>query len=148
MMAHEKLFHVGIKALITNANEKILLLQTIPMKGTVPHWDIPGGRIQEGQDAEATLRREVQEETGITVMAPPVFYAAAISNIEIPVPEVGKVGLLLMIYTIAAHEAEKVILSPEHTAYEWVGAMEAAERLSFKYPQEFTALLRDGGARR
>jgi 8-oxo-dGTP diphosphatase len=148
MMAHEKLFHVGVKALITNANEKLLLLRTIPLSGAEPHWDIPGGRIKEGQDSETTLRREVQEETGITSMTPPVFYAAVISSMQIPVVGVGKVGLLLMVYTVGVHDATDITLSSEHTAYEWVGAMEAADRLNYKYPKEFTALLRDGGVRR
>jgi 8-oxo-dGTP pyrophosphatase MutT (NUDIX family) len=129
MMAHEKLFHVGVKAaLITNASEKVLLLKTIPLPNAEPHWDIPGGRIQEGQDSETTLHREVQEETGISVISPPVFYAAVISNIQIPVAAIGKVGLLLMVYTVTVQEAVKITLSPEHTAYEWTGATETAER--------------------
>ncbi len=143
-MAHEKLFHIGVKTLMTNASGKVLVLKTIPLSGTEPHWDIPGGRIQEGQDSETTLRREVAEETGITVTAQPVFYTAVISNIEIPVAEVGRVGLLLMIYTVGVNDTTKIVLSSEHTAYEWVDAAEAAERLNYKYPKSFTALLRAG----
>ena len=140
-MTKERLFHVGVKALLTNSANKLLVLRTIPFHNTEPHWDIPGGRIQQSDDAETTLRREVAEETGISNIDGITFYTAVISNIEIPVAEVGTVGLLLMIYTVRTSDTAAIDLSDEHTTYEWVDYQEAAKRLSYKYPPAFTTLL-------
>lgn len=65
---NEDKFHLGIKALIVNSENKILLLKVNPLalKNQVqPYWDIPGGRIEKGSTVEKTLEREVAEETGI-----------------------------------------------------------------------------------
>ena len=143
-MAKEKLFQVGVKALITNSEGKILVLDSGKwhLKHQKRHWDIPGGRIQEGHSALDTLRREVEEETGIKKMNNPEFFTAVISNfIEIPVN--GRmVSLLLMVYKVTIPKDSKIVLSEEHTGHEWVNAKEAAKRLAYKYPPEFTELLK------
>lgn len=144
-MANEKLFYVGFKALITNTEGKILLMEedvsghSIP---TDPYWDMPGGRIQKGEDAAAALKREVLEETGIQELTSIQFFTAVISNHEIKLPGgEEKAGLLLMIYKVSVPEDVTVVLSSEHTGYEWVDSATAAERLGNKYPAEFTDLL-------
>ena len=140
-MAKEKLFHIGVKALITNGHDKILVLRTIPFQNAAVHWDIPGGRIKEGDTVDETLRREVMEETGVLHITQIEFVTAVVSNIAIPVPGLGNVGLLLMIYTAHIPGDAAITLSEEHTTYEWVDHAEAAERLRYKYPDTFTALL-------
>ena len=143
-MAHEKLFHVGVKALIVDADDRVLLLRVNTAnfkKDKTPHWDIPGGRIQEGQTALDTLQREVEEETGIAKIVSAEYLAGVISNIEIPVSDELTVGLVLVVYTVTIPEQSTIVLSDEHTAYEWVSRAEAAERLQFKYPEAFTNAL-------
>lgn len=143
-MASEKLFHVGVKALITNRRGKILVfdVNTKHLRAEkVAHWDLPGGRIQRGQNAEETLRREVQEEAGITKLNSIDFFSAVVSNIEIPVSKSQKVGLLLLIYKVAIPEESKIILSDEHVDYEWVTPAIAAKRLKYKYSKVFTEAL-------
>lgn len=148
-MANEKLFFVGFKALIANSENKFMLMEEDVSDHTIktdPYWDMPGGRIQKGEDAEAALKREVEEETGITELTSTSFFTAVISNHEIKVADDERAGLLLMIYKVSVPEDSKIRLSEEHTAYEWVDATEAAKRLSHKYPKEFTDLLLQGDA--
>jgi 8-oxo-dGTP pyrophosphatase MutT (NUDIX family) len=142
-MATEKLFQVGIKALITNKKGGILLLDSGEwhLKNQTQHWDIPGGRIQEGHSLLETLQREVEEETGIKQIDSPVFFTAVMSNFkDMPVGE-HMVGLILMVYKVKVPENSKITLSHEHSGYEWVEAKEAAKRLAYKYPPEFTKQL-------
>lgn len=141
-MANEKKFHVGIKVLIENPDGQVLLMKTMAWKPNPAHWDIPGGRIQEGQTVDDTMAREVEEETGVTDITNPQFFTAVISNIEIPLKDGEVVGLVLMIYKATIPSDSHIQLSEEHTDYEWVSKVEAAERLSFKYPKEFTEKLR------
>ncbi len=143
-MSKEKLFYVGIKGLIRNRNEQYLLLKSSLRNHTINtkvYWDIPGGRIEEGADALQTLQREIEEETGINEIKDPEFFAALISHHQIPIDDNRKAGLVLMIYTVGIPEGAEITLSDEHTDYEWVDAVVAAERLANKYPEEFTSKL-------
>ena len=54
-----KLFQISIKGLIFK-DKKVLLLRE--RKGT---WDLPGGRLQHGENFEQTLKRECEEEIGV-----------------------------------------------------------------------------------
>lgn len=50
-------------------------------------------------------------------------------------------GLVLMVYKVKLPKDSKIKLSEEHTDYGWVDKKEAAKRLAYKYPPEFTTLL-------
>ena len=69
---NEDIFNLGIKAIIKNSEGKILLLRVnldqLQVKDKGAYWDIPGGRIHKGSTVEETLKREVEEETGITAI--------------------------------------------------------------------------------
>jgi 8-oxo-dGTP pyrophosphatase MutT (NUDIX family) len=142
-MAQEKLFQIGIKALVTDEQDRILLLFSGDwhLKNQTEHWDIPGGRIQEGSTPLETLQREVEEETGIKGISKTEFFTAVVSNFK-DMPVGGRmVGLALMIYKVNIPPNSKIALSHEHSKYEWVDRKEAAKRLAYKYPPEFTDLL-------
>lgn len=58
----EQLFQIGIKAVAQNNQGQILLL-AVPQWGDSPaHWDLPGGRMEPGEDFMQTLRRELQRK--------------------------------------------------------------------------------------
>src|SRR5437879_6067770 len=117
----EKMFHVGIKALIENDEGKVLLLHALgwTKNNTPPHWDIPGGRVKEGQKVLDVLKREIEEETGVGKVTGTSFFTAVIANHEIPF-ETHMLGLVLMVYKASIPENSKIKLSHEHTDYEWV----------------------------
>lgn len=56
---------VGVGAIIFN-NDRVLLVQRghAPMKG---EWSLPGGALEVGETLEEGVKREIQEETGLTV---------------------------------------------------------------------------------
>lgn len=134
-MTKEQSFQVGIKALITNDGDEVLVLDTggWHLKNQNRHWDIPGGRIQEGYGILDTLAREIEEEIGIKKTAAAKLFTAVPANFP---------GLMLLVYKMKIPDGSKIKLSPEHVAYEWVSKKEAAKRLSYKYPAEFTDLLK------
>lgn len=145
-MSKEKLFQVGVKALIEDKSGKILVFRADTTydhpDGVEQYWDIAGGRIKEGQNVEQALKREIEEETGITEIKSFELFTSVISNHEITLGEGIKTGLVLMIYKVTIPEDSEIKLSPEHDKYEWVDKKEAAKLLADKYPLEFTDLLR------
>lgn len=54
-------YRVGLKALIRNNKDEVLLV-----KENSDKWDLPGGGLDHGEAPEDCLRRELLEETGLT----------------------------------------------------------------------------------
>lgn len=61
---------VGLKALITNEQGQYLLFHRRDPRPGESHtiWEIPGGRMESGEEVPDALKREVQSETGLTVV--------------------------------------------------------------------------------
>jgi len=125
----EDTFHVGVKVII-KSNGTILLVKT------KRYWDLPGGRIQVSEHPEATARREVAEETGITDLGPLDHLTIITSSIRIPIKDKQSVGLLFSFYTATLANNPPILLSPEHVAYEWIAPETAYELLKVSYGQD------------
>jgi len=52
---------VGVGAVLSNARGEVLLVRTAKAG-----WEIPGGRVESGEDLIAALERELREEAGCT----------------------------------------------------------------------------------
>lgn len=109
--------------------------------GGKPYWDIPGGRIEKGDSDEKTLRREVEEETGIKEIRKIEKFDMVLSNIRIPTDE-GSVGLILAIYLCDIGDVEEIGISDEHVTHNFFPSSKAAKLLEFKYPKEFIEKIR------
>jgi len=137
---NEQKFHVGVKALIMNDKNKILILKANPeeMRLHQPvHWDLPGGRIKGGDSVEETLRKEVQEELGIDNIEILGHFDTHISNLKIPL-ENETVSLLMVVYKCKLRDYNnKFNLSFEHLEYKWASVDEAKELLKVKFPSSF-----------
>ena len=57
---------VAVGAVIWNSKREVLLVRRL-RPPRVDEWSIPGGKIEWGETVEAALKREVREETGLTV---------------------------------------------------------------------------------
>lgn len=136
----EKNFHLGVKALIQNEAGKVLILKVNQKKFIKPgqdHWDIPGGRVLEGTTIEDTLLREIEEEIGAVKLQSMTPFDTIVSNMEIPLKDGGKVGLILTVYLCTVKEPINVQLSEEHIEYAWVFPQEAMPFLAYKYSPSF-----------
>ena len=111
----DRKLQVGVKCFIKNNEGKYLLLQR-----AVPYlaydidckWDIPGGRINIGEPHLEALRREIAEETGMTLTGVERIIGAQdiLRN-----PEIHVVRL-----TYIASAAGEIKLDPkEHKKFGW-----------------------------
>ena len=126
----EQLFQIGIKAIIRNAENQILLLKN------KDYWDIPGGRIDQGEDIETTLLRELNEEIGVNHIAQKQLWDVVKSVKQLPYGNM-MTSLMLIVYCVQL-PADQIPHSCEPGAMlHWVSSEEAADRLKNKYPGSF-----------
>lgn len=119
----EKLFHLGIKALIVY-KKKLLILYC--ENSARAYWDVPGGRVQAGEDILQTLQREVFEETGITELQGLQEIGMCRAPFRSTIQNGDEIGLIFAFFT--AHvEHDTVVLSDEHQQYEWASKERALE---------------------
>ncbi|MDE1871362.1 MAG: NUDIX hydrolase [Candidatus Micrarchaeota archaeon] len=145
-MAEEAKFEIGIKALILNDRNRILVLKAGEEElryEKQDFWDLPGGRIQLNSDIEETLRREINEELGIpgSTLRINGIFDASISNFKITRKK-EKLSLMLITYEcgLSAHKEFKI--SKEHSEYRWMPVNVAARHLGKKFPKAFVDKLR------
>ena len=126
----EQLFQIGIKAIIRNDENQILLLKN------KDYWDIPGGRIDQGEDIETTLLRELNEEIGVNHIAQKQLWDVVKSVKQLPYGNM-MTSLMLIVYCVQL-PADQIPHTCEPGAMlHWVSAEEAADHLKNKYPGSF-----------
>ena len=107
-----------VRAIILNKENKILLIKRAANDSwNSDRWEIPGGKLDAGQDISNALEREVFEETGLLVIPTNrlAYYESKI------VPEGKYKGLpYISLVGIARAQGEKVKLSNEHQDFAWV----------------------------
>lgn len=117
-----KTFYVGIKGILIQ-NGKALLLKCTDRTGRT-YWDLPGGRIEHGEDIATTLTRELTEELPV-ISDIEIGHLIAAHQLPFNLPD-GQ-GLMLLMYTVQATLPDDVLLSTEHEGYKWVSIKELEE---------------------
>lgn len=111
---------LAVKACIVHEGQ-LLLIQRRPTDVHAPNtWDIPGGRLDWGEDPYEGLRRETREEVTLEI------------EIKFPLDvqyftrDDGQ--RITMLIFLCAPQTTQVRLSEEHTAYLWVPLAAAPEQ--------------------
>lgn len=135
---NEDIFHLSVKAIIRNRKGQILILENNHKKSSgfnPPHWDLPGGRLKQGDNIEATLKREIKEEIGIKDVKIIKFLDALVSSFRMPH---GKqtVGLVIFTYLCSTKNSSSVkLIDDEHIQFKWADPKEAAKLLRIKFSE-------------
>jgi 8-oxo-dGTP diphosphatase len=73
-----------VAAALIDADGRVLVQQRPPDKPMAGLWEFPGGKVDLGETPEAALRRELDEELGLTIdqscLAPAVFASEALGD--------------------------------------------------------------------
>ncbi len=111
-----KLF-IATKALILHQGRVLLLRESGSYQdGTNKgRYDVPGGRLNPGEAFSEALKREVKEETGLSVtLGDPISVGEWRPVVR------GEVWQIVGIFFECTSESEDVVLSTDHDAFEWI----------------------------
>ena len=117
----DTLFLIGPRATIYNTKtNKVLLLQRNDGNNA---WEIPGGKRENNEDIVVALKREVKEETGLTINNYKLVYVSPIFENHPVLKPFLNIGYLCFVDNC------DVIISYEHLDYKWVSVEELANHL-------------------
>ena len=106
-----KKFYVGVKGIIKHPEKGVLLLQDPKI------IDVPGGRIDDNENFEQTLTREISEELPGSKL---LSIGELLGVSRIPKDIDGDTSLVLIFYRVDVELPEPLQLSEEHDSYMWV----------------------------
>lgn len=103
------------------------------------HWDFPKGHIEEGEKEKATVKREVEEETGIKdIKIIPGFKEwikylfRANYNFKKEDKDKAPWVFKIVVFSLAKTTTKEVRISDEHIGYKWLDYNSALKRLTHK----------------
>jgi 8-oxo-dGTP diphosphatase len=109
-------FHISQKGLIMRGNKCLIIKLRIFDGVTDPDtWDLPGGRMDVGEEAETAFKREMEEETGIKNFKDLSLVDYFIKPTNVAHPFCGFVRLLEI------GDGDEIKLSFEHCDMRWIG---------------------------
>ena len=119
-------------------SREYLLLQA---KFKSSFWDVPKGTVEDDETPEQTVRREVMEETGLTVE----FVLGFQEDVTWFYTREGRQTRKQATFFLAEAKSGEVKLSDEHLASVWLPVKDAIARATFKNTKR---LLRDADGKR
>ena len=105
---------ITVRAVIKQ-DDKVLLLRRSGGNPQFEHfYELPGGKVDFGEDPKATLQREVAEETGLEVLS------LQLSDVytKLDTADLQK-QYISLVFWVSVQGGEHVTLSSEHDRYQW-----------------------------
>lgn len=110
-------------------NRKLLLLKRASNDVQMPSvWEIPGGRLELGEDPTEGIKREVLEETGLDIDILQILDVRHFTRAD------GQV--ITMLIFVCKPKNNDIRLSHEHSAFDWIPIENAKDKITEFFHQE------------
>ncbi len=108
---------IGQKAVVVDSSNRILVLQRSDKSGAGGKWSLPGGALEKNEEPFPAIKREILEETQLSISDIQPFYLRTYTTEE-------NDFVLIVGYKCKA-SSEKVVLNWEHDDYRWLAKEDA-----------------------
>jgi len=126
-------FRVAVKAMIIH-NKKILLLKRAADDPQSPGiWEVPGGRLELGEDPILGLIREIREETGLYIRPSVPLSVKHFIRDDDQV-------ITMIVFFSKAIGGDLIGISEEHSDFEWIDLEECKEKINPFFHKEVDVL--------
>lgn len=106
-------FPVSVKGIVVRDDAVVLL------RNRRNEWELPGGKLELGESPELCVAREIDEELGLDVV-PTSLVDSWVYDIA------AGTHVLVVTYGCVERSARAVVLSDEHTRFEWISLGDVA----------------------
>ena len=113
---------VQVVACYIEIDDKLLLLQLSPRKSESGAWGVPAGKLEKNETLESAAKRELFEETGISIEK--YSQVQSLGALYIRKPEV---DYTFHLFRIHLDQVPTVYLSDEHQNYRWATSEDIEE---------------------
>jgi 8-oxo-dGTP diphosphatase len=123
---------IAVKSFILNGKGELLMIKRADKEYYGGVWEIPGGRLEKGEDIFSGLKREVKEETGmeIEILNPLKVHDFTRKDEQ-------KIHMTTFLCRPLSHS---VVLSHEHTEYSWMTLEKAKSMITPFFREEIDIL--------
>ncbi len=126
-------FRIAVKSFIVNKDNEVLLVRR---RDNDPHkpgvWEVPGGRLELGENPFEGLKRETVEETGIGI--------DILNPLKIHHFTRDDGQKITMITFLCRPNSHSVSISNEHTHHEWVHLDKAESKICKEFQEEISII--------
>lgn len=121
-------FRISVKSFIIKDGKLLVLKRTSDNVQKPNIWEIPGGRLEPGEDPREGIKRETKEETGLDIeVLHPI-------NVRHFVREDRQTITMIIFLCKALHDNVKI--SKEHSEFDWVALENCKEKLAEFFHEE------------
>ena len=116
LIGHKRILLPGCIAFIRNTQKQILMQQRRHPYGK---WGLPGGLMELGETTEETVKREVMEETGLTLGKLTLFGVYSGEGYQCTAENGDKFDVVTIVYTCDDYTGEVAVMDDESLCFEW-----------------------------
>lgn len=112
-MSNRQSYYIGVKGIVRDQDGRVLILKDY----STGKWEVPGGRMDEGQTIEEAFSREIGEEiegASLEEFGDLLYAAQGAFTVE------NAHKLFLIFYSVKVQLPNKLVLSSEHADSAWV----------------------------
>lgn len=113
---------VKVAACYIEIDNKLLLLQSTSEKLEPAVWGVPAGKLEKNETPENGARRELFEETGISIEHSSQIQSLGALYIRKP-----EVDFIYYFFKVHLDKLPQILLSNEHQSFRWVSPQEMEE---------------------
>ncbi|WP_108669108.1 NUDIX hydrolase [Peribacillus acanthi] len=120
---------VAVKGVIITSGKVLILKRSEEEEISPGTWELPGGKMDFGEQLESALVREIREETSLYVTVEKLLYVSTFTT--------NPCRQVVIISYLCRSKHKDVVLSFEHCDYKWASKSELSELLPPGILQDF-----------